>query len=419
MTKLRTLSIILCLVLAVMVVAGACGTPAPSTSQPSEQPSNQPSEQPAKTPKVFKYGQIVSMTGPMSVSFKGMYDGAKPAAELINSMDGIQVGGETYNVEFVSADDKSTSAGAVSAYSQLRQQNIDFILAPPFIANNMAIAQQAEADKVLRIGPVVIDVSQFGPDYPYSFNALCTLYQIPPAYEWLVENYPDVKKVAMCRIDDPGAALPEQICIKEAETRGLEVVANETYMIGTEDLFPIVTKILQSEPDAIDMVLTLTPLAKGIIEGARQMGFEGPIFMGAPIGDINDLMGMLNPEYAHDIFSGSPDVLSSSMTPLLQEFRPMIEKAQGRSMYMDNIFPLGSIYLLKQVIEKAQSFDTTVVRDTWLNITEIDTMYGPGEMTGMELVGSNCVVLPDKLSYTYIMDGKLQAFSLDSIPFAK
>jgi branched-chain amino acid transport system substrate-binding protein len=241
----------------------------------------------------------------------------------------------------------------------------------------------------------------------------------PPAYNWLVNNYPDVKKVALCRIDDPGGILPEEQCVKEAESRGLTVVARETYMIGTEDLFPTVTKILQSKPDAIDMVLTLTPLAKGIIEGARQMGFNGPIFMGAPIGDINDLMAILKPEYAHDIFSGSPDVLSPDMTPLLKEFRPLVEEAQGRTMYMDNIFPLGTIYLLKQAIEEAQSFDTTEVAQAWLKMTSIDTIFGPGKMTGMELVGSNCVVLPDKLSYTYIMNGKLESLTLQSMPFAK
>ena len=403
MKKLSTLSLIVCLTLVVALLTSACATKAPSQ----------------QATKVFKYGQIVSMTGPMSVSFKGMYDAAQPAADLLNSKGGIKVNGETYTIEFVSADDKSTSAGAVSAYNQLVQQDIKFMMAPPFIANNMAISPSAEADKVLRVGPVVIDVSQFGPDYPYSFNALCTLYQIPPAYDWLVENYPDIKKVAMCRIDDPGGALPEEICVKEAESRGLSVVARETYMIGTEDLFPIVTKILQSEPDAIDMVLTLTPLAKGIIEGARQMGFTGPIFMGAPIGDINDLMGMLNPEYANDIFSGSPDVLSSDMSDLLQDFRPLVEEAQGRSMYMDNIFPLGTIYLLKQAIEEAQSFDTTEVAQTWLDMAKIDTIFGPGKMTGEELVGSNCVVLPDKLSYTYIMNGELESLTLKSIPFAK
>jgi branched-chain amino acid transport system substrate-binding protein len=407
MKRSGTVSIVSCLILLVVLLTGACTTQAPV------------SEQGQQAPKVFKYGEIVSITGPMSVSFKGMYDAAKPSEDLLNSRGGIKVKGETYNIEFVSADDKSTSAGAVSAYNQLIQQGIKYMMAPPFIANNMAISPSAEADKVIRVGPVVNDVSQFGPDYPYSFNAFCTLYQIPPAYEWLAKNYPNVKKVAMCRIDDPGGALPEEICVKEAESRGLTVVARETYMIGTEDLYPVVTKILQSNPDAIDMVLTLTPLAKGIIEGARQMGFTGPIFMGSPIGDINDLMSMLKPQYAHDIFSGSPDVLSPDMSQLMKDFRPLVEKAQNRTMYMDNIFPLGTIYLLKQAIEEAQSFDTTEVAETWLKMKSIDTIFGPGKMTGMELVGSNSLVLPNSLSYTYIMDGKIQSITLKAIPFAK
>jgi ABC-type branched-subunit amino acid transport system substrate-binding protein len=145
MRRVRTISIILCLVLLAMLLplAGACTKPAPSTPQPSTpQPETKP---PAQVPKVFKYGEIVSMTGPMSVSFKGMYDAAKPSADLMNSKGGIKVKGETYTIEFVSADDQSTAAGAVSAYNQLVQQGIKFIMAPPFIANNMAISPSAEA----------------------------------------------------------------------------------------------------------------------------------------------------------------------------------------------------------------------------------------------------------------------------------
>ncbi len=410
--KIGLVIFFLVLVMALLPLSSAC------TTQPTTKPTT-PTAAPAQPePKIFKYGQVVSITGPMSVSFKGIYDAAKPAADLLNSKGGITVAGQKYNIEVVSADDQSSPAGAVSAYNILTQQGIKYMNAPQFTPANIAMSPLAEADKVIRVVGMIVDPSQFGPEYKYDFT-FCTLYQIPPAYEWLVKNYPNVKKVAMCRVDDPGGIIPEEMGVKEAEKRGLTVVAREQYKIGTEDFYPIMTKILEAKPDAIDMVITLTPWAKGIITAARQMGFTGPIFIGCPLGDIHDLISILDPQYATDIFGGSPDVLSPDAHELIRELRPLIEKAQGRTMYMDNIIPLMTLYPLKQAIEAAQSFDTTIVAETWQKMASIDTIFGPGRMGGQELVGSNNFILPNKLPYSLIMDGEIESFSLDSIPFAK
>jgi ABC-type branched-subunit amino acid transport system substrate-binding protein len=225
--------------------------------------------------------------------------------------------------------------------------------------------------------------------------------------------------VAICRTDDPGGIIPEEITIKEAESRGLSVVAKEFYPVGTEDFYPIITKLLQSDPDAIDMVLTLAPWAKGIITAARDMGFDGPIFLGCPLGDNHDLVNMLEPEYATDIFSGTPDLIAPNMSQILKDFRPIIEEAQGRQIYLDNIIPVIALYPMIQAIEAAQSFDTTKVAETWVNMDSIDTAFGPGHMGGQDIIGSNNFTLPNELPASHIKNGEIESYYLESIPFAK
>jgi branched-chain amino acid transport system substrate-binding protein len=397
-TKTGIIVFSLLLVLVLLPVIGACA--------------------PKQAPQTFKIGQIVSITGPMSVSFKGIYDGAKPTADLLNTMGGITVAGQKYGIEIVSADDQSSPQGAVSAYNQLTQQGIKFISAPQFTPANIALSPLAEQEKVIRSVGMIVDPSQFGPDFKYDFT-FCTLYQIPPAYDYLVKNYPNVKKIAICRVDDPGGVIPEEMSIKEAESRGLTVVAKENYPVTTEDFLPIVTKIMQSKPDAIDLVITLTPWAKGIITAARQMGFTGPVFLGCPLGDNHDLINMLDPKYATNIFSGTPDLIASNMTKIIKDLRPLVEAAQGRQIYLDNIIPIISIYPMIQAIEAAQSFDTTKVAEKWVNMSKIDTPFGPGHMGGQEVCGSNNFFLPNEFPGSRIMNGQVESYYLKAIPFAK
>jgi branched-chain amino acid transport system substrate-binding protein len=399
--KILKSGIIICILLIVLVILPALGACTRSTEA-----------------EVFKVGMITSITGPMSVAFKGIYDAAVPTQELLNARGGIKVNGQKYNIEIVTADDQSSPQGAITAYNQLTQQGIKFIMAPQFTPANIALSSVAEQEKVIRSVGMIVDPSQFGPNFPYSFT-FCTLYQIPPAYEYLVKNYPDVKKVAICRVDDPGGIIPEEMSVKEAQSRGLTVVARENYPVGTEDFYPIVTKIMQEQPDAIDMVITLAPWAKGIITAARDMGFKGPLFVGCPLGDNHDLIAMLNPAYATDIFSGTPDLIASNMSSILKDLRPLVEESQGRQIYLDNVIPIIALYPMMQAIEAAQSFDTTKVAETWANMGKIDTAFGPGHMGGQEIIGSTNFFLPDEMPASRITDGEVDSFYLKAIPFAK
>lgn len=213
----------------------------------------------------------------MAPAFKNEIDAAKPVQELMNQRGGITVNGQQYLVEIVTGDDMSSPDGAVAAAQKLIQDGVKFMIAPMFIPSNMAMAPICEEAKILRVVPQCADPGPFGPPSRYSFNAQATIYNIPYVYDKLESIYPQVKKIAIIPPDDPGAKTITDTTEKELKKRGLEVVFNEAYATNTSDFYPIVTKALAQKPDSIECIFAIIPWAKGIIEGARQMGFTGPI----------------------------------------------------------------------------------------------------------------------------------------------
>jgi branched-chain amino acid transport system substrate-binding protein len=360
--------------------------------------------------KTFKFGLISSMTGMMAPPFKSLIDAAKPAGELMNKRGGITVKGEKYLIEVVPEDDQSSPPGAIAAINRLIQAGIKFIYAPQFIPNNIAIAPVAEEAKVLRIKGLGVGKEEVGPSLRYSFYASAQLYNVPVCYDYLKKNYPKVKKIAIISPDDPGAMTIRELTGKEIQKRGLEIVFQEAFKLGTEDFYPILTKALEKKPDAIDMVISIAPWSAGVINQSRELGFKGPIFANI-FADMNILKGMINPKYAYDVFQASPDVLSPKMIPIMKDYRILVEQHTKETFNLDHGLVIEALYPLLQGIEKAQSFNTDDVVATLEKMTSIDTPYGRGRMGGQDLFGINHVIvrpftlsrlMKDKIEFEFI-----------------
>jgi branched-chain amino acid transport system substrate-binding protein len=360
-----------------------------------------------KEAKTLKIGMITSVTGPMAPAFKPCVDAAQPAADLVNQKGGITVSGQQYLIEVVVEDDKSSPPDAVGAANKLIGDGVKFLIAPMFMPCNMAITPVCKEAKILRMKPLGSGPEECNPETPYTFEAGVSLYNIVPTYDYLVKNYPGVKRVAMVWPDDPGMNTTGPTCEQETKNRGLEVVFNERYPIPTEDFYPILTKALEQKPDAICCVTTIVPWAAGIINQSRELGFTGPIYAPNLFGDINLVNSMLKPEYAYDIFHSGPDVLSDKMLPIVKDFRPMVEAVSGTPLIMDNVLTLDALWDILQGIDKAQSLDVDKVVGALEKMTSIDTVWGKGRVGGQDLFGINHIVI-HPVPFSRIMNGKVE-----------
>jgi branched-chain amino acid transport system substrate-binding protein len=382
---------LLLLVLSFLLLVGAC-KPKPYTGEI----------------KTFKIGLISSLTGVMAPAFKSEIDAAEPTADLLNQIGGITVNGQKYNIEIITEDDQSSPQGAVAAINRLMQSGIKFVVAPMFIPNNLAIGPICEENKILRMSAMAADPALFGPDNRYHFDAFMMTYDIVTTYSYLAKNYPQVKKIAIIPVDDPGAIIPREYAIKQTDKYGFEVVYNGEYPATTEDFYPVITKVLATNPDAIDGIFSMVTWGKAIIEAARDMGFEGPIMCGCGFGDINDLNNMLNPEYAYDIFQGAPDVLSDKMLPIVQDLRELVEAKTGSPLNMDNVNVLSPIMPMLQGIEEAQSFDTEKVVAAMEGLKSVNSPWGKGVWRGEDLGGLNHMLMIVDAPLSRIVNGKVE-----------
>ena len=356
--------------------------------------------------KTLKIGIITSITGPMAPAFKPVFDAAKPAEALINEMGGITVKGQKYNVKLIVEDDQSSPPGAIAAANKLLQDGVKFMIPPMFMPSNLAIAPITEEAKILRMKTLGSGPEEVNAQTRYSFYTCSSLYNVAPIYDFLKKAYPDAKRIAIIMPDDPGMKTPQEFNVKAIEKRGLELVFMEPYKIGTEDYYPILTKALEKKPDAISLVISIVPWTAGIINQSRELGFKGPIFCAAPFGDVNLVNGIINKDYAYDLFTGATDVLSDKMPPMVKDLRKMVEQTNP-PFVMDSVFALEGLYILKQSIEVAQSLDTDKVVDTIEHMKEIDTIWGKGVWGGQEIFGINHVVKVP-VPFSRIMNGKVE-----------
>lgn len=359
--------------------------------------------------KTLKIGLISSVTGSMAPGFRSVVEAAKPAQDLMNQKGGVTVKGQKYLVEIETVDDQSSPAGAVAATNKLLQSGVKFIIAPIFIPNFMATGPISEEAKVLRILPASIDPLLFGPPSRYSFDGEATHYGAPYVYDRLKTIFPNLKRVAIIRSDDPGFKYPCEYTTKEIEKRGMKVVAHEVFRMPTEDFYPVLTKILAQKPDSIELISSIIPWAKGIIEQARELGFTGPVTSIAHVGDVNQLKAALNPKFAYDIYMASPDVMSPKMPPMIRDFQKLLEKVSKDKMDFSHVLALQTLWIIMQGIEKAQSFDTDQVAAALESMPVIETPYGPGKMIGKDIVANNRLMIKS-IPFTKILKGGKMEF---------
>ena len=356
--------------------------------------------------KTLKVGLVSSVSGPMAPAFKSEVVAAKPAADLINQRGGLVVKGEKYKVDVETADDQSSPPGAVSAVSRLIQDGVKFVISPMFTPADLAMAQGTEDAKVLRVCPNRTDPKPFGPPNRYSFDAEATLYYIGPAYDKLKSLYPQVKRIAIIKPDDPGVFVANEAMERELKKRGYNIVFNESYRIPTEDFYPTLTKALAQKPDAIECIFAILPWAKGIITQARELGFTGPITaVSAGFGDTNLLKGMIDQKYAYDICHCIPDVYSPKMPPIIKDFRKLVEAETKEHLDFDHGLALQALSVIVQGIEKAQSFDTDKVVSALEAAKSLSLPYGTGKFGGKELIGINRLFIRDQVPFSRIIKG--------------
>jgi len=362
---------------------------------------------PAKT---YTIGLIHSMSGVMAAAFNAVTEAMPLVEEVLNSHGGFTVDGQQYLIDLVVEDDMSTTDGALAAAKKLIGEGVKQVVAPQFIPNNAAIASVCEENKILRVVSIGPNLAEYGPPSKYCFAAISTAIGMKAAHDKTFELYPNIKKIAIVALDDPGIQDIVGRAKADFTSRGMELVLDEQFPADIQDFYPLMTKALATKPDAIGGIAGAPPYAKGLLESMRQMGFTGPLLTSAGWGDPVQLLKILDPQYATDFPMQQPDVTSDLMPDMVKELKALAD-AKGMTMQLDYTLLLGNVWVMVQAIQEAQSFDNDVIVSTMENM-EFETIYGPGHFVGSETIGDVNIgqdrIMLTPIPFTLIDDAKIQ-----------
>jgi len=347
---------------------------------------------------------VFEMTGPAAPGVVPMVRGVTECANWINNKGGIDVKGEKYKINLIIVDSKGTPDGGINAANRLVfKDKVKYIVGEVFPFMCEAVRSISDPNKVLYF------TSQYdlpNPAYPYTLSATYPYIATKPVlYDYLVKAYPNVKKVAMSHQDEAGNTRAALAAEKEISKHGLQLTINEVYPFATSDHLALATKMVGTNPDAVDFNMEFTEGGADFVKCLRQTGFKGPILQSTGP-DVNAVIPMVgNPAYATDWILPTFDPAKVRAGSVLPDFLKLWGNAYHVPFMNDAIRGWNPLYCLVQSIQKAQSLDPTDVVKAFTSMRTIDTVEGTAKVGGLKTFGFNGTVL-EPCPLTRVMNGK-------------
>lgn len=225
--------------------------------------------------KVVKIGFLAPLTGEVAGWGLPGLNGCEIWAEWVNTAGGIQVGNDTYKVEFIGYDDEYLADKALIGGKKLVfEDDVKLVM---MLGGSDAPAVVDFFTKQEMMSSTLLP-SDLTPDTLYHL-APCEVHPIynVTGVQWLAENRPELKTAAICAQDEE-LGRPSVATYRSAfEAAGIEIVYDKFFDINTTDFAPIVTSMLAAKPDILCWDTAFPDFVNLLTEQAYLQGFEGQI----------------------------------------------------------------------------------------------------------------------------------------------
>ncbi len=363
----------------------------------------------ASQAKKLQVGMIACLTGFFAVHDVPDAEEVQFAAQMINERGGIKVKGEKYDVEIVIEDGKSTLDGITAAANRLVfDKGLKLLIGPAgFFAG--ASSPVTTPNKVLNIISYCTNQpGEMDKSTPYTFMAFDgSAGSFFAAITYINKNYPEVKKVAVLIPDDGSAPYLAPIYKKAIAGAGMTWVGDlVTHPNEIQDFSPIAAKVNGIKDwDALIIGNAIPQNAAALIKGLRELGNKKLVVL-ASINPMHAVVKIAGPEACKNVVVNGVVPNDPSNPPLMNELSKRIVAKHGpdATMYVQGA---NSLWVLKQVIEKAQSIDATAIKTTWESMDTAETFFGQGKMCGDQTHGIKHHLVAHPAPYEILKDGKV------------
>ena len=109
---------------------------------------------------------------------------------------------------------------------------------------------------------------------------------VEPFYLWIKEKNPGIKQVAAIGPNDESGRDSNSVIVNVAKKLGYEVVADEYYARETKDFYPLLTRVLATNPDYIDVSNSPGGSAGLLVKQMHELGWLTQRKDLVPLGDF-------------------------------------------------------------------------------------------------------------------------------------
>ena len=233
---------------------------------------------------VLKIGSSGPLTGGASIYGVAVKQGAEIAVAEINEAD------PDFQIEFKMEDDEADGEKAVNAYNKLKDWGVQVVMGTVTTGSCIAVSAQTYEDRIFELTPSAssADVTA-GKD-----NVFQVCFTDPnqgvKAADYITENFAGQKIGVIYNNSDPYSTGIFNAFKAEAESKGFDIVAAETFPDDTNaDFSAQLTSCKSASAEVVLLPIYYTP-ASVIMKQAKDMNYA-PVFFG-----VDGMDGILDME---------------------------------------------------------------------------------------------------------------------------
>lgn len=221
-------------------------------------------------------GYIGALTGGGASWGLATSEGVRIATEEINEEGGLEVNGERREIEVIAYDDQYNAANSVAAYNRLvRRDGAKFVFLMSS-SGSLAVKRSVEGDQVVALSSAYSDkVTDADTQFMYRLFSVADNYA-PGLIEWLADNTEE-RQIFLLNPNDETGWDQAELTEPNFEKHGYEVLGSELYERSLNDFQPLLTRVLNTNPDVVDLGSSSPGTAGLIARQIRDLGYEGLI----------------------------------------------------------------------------------------------------------------------------------------------
>ena len=247
--------------------------PTTPAQQPAGGAAEEPTQAPAMSDEPFRVGVMESLTGPGETYGTVSVQAKQMAVDEINAAGGIN----GRMLELIVEDSKCSAQDAITAYNKLTDvDDVKIILGTSCSGAMLGAAPLAEADGVVLFSGLATnpDIAHAG---DYIFRTSMNDLQLGIDTGNVIRADGAQRLATITETTDYAEGV-RRTTAEQFVSLGGEIVAEERYASDVTDFRTQLTKILNSNPDAVHVAAQSEFSGGTVVKQIRELGYEGPLY---------------------------------------------------------------------------------------------------------------------------------------------